>query len=131
MKFDQLQNNIKGFIAIIIVLIIAIIATTAAVSVSMFGLGELVGNYTLHQSHDGFDSASSCVEEALIRLRRNSSYIGGTIVLDSPCTIQIDTVGNNRTITVQSTSTDAVSNIQAQITLSNGKITINSWQDMF
>ena len=84
------QKNIRGFMALIIVIIIAIIATTAAVSVSLSGLGELAGNYMAHQSQNSFDNADACAEEALLRLRRDAGYIGGTMVLSAPCTIIIN-----------------------------------------
>ncbi|MEK9175008.1 MAG: hypothetical protein AAB795_00275 [Patescibacteria group bacterium] len=131
MKFKKLQKNNRGFVALIIVVIIAIVATTIAVSVSLSGLGELAGSYMTLQSHTSFDSADSCIEEALIRLSRNSSYTGGTIVLNNiPCTIIINVAGSNRTITVQSTSTRAVHNIRAEAVLGSA-VTLSSWFEIF
>jgi len=67
---------------------------------------------------------NSCAQEALLQLRRNSAYTGGTLSLDSgSCTMNVNGSGNTRELQVISTLNSFTSKLNLTVTLSPFAIT--------
>lgn len=125
MSATQVQ---RGFIAFMVVVVIAMIAAFVVVSTSLTGTGTLLGAYTTTRSEKSLSTADACFEEALLRLKRNSSYTGGTYTIHTiPCTIVVRAVGNTRTILTQATTSGVVRTLVGSSTVSGSSVTLDAW----
>lgn len=121
-----------GLVALIIVIIICTAALIMAFSASLLGLGGLEASYTYQQGSEAQALADGCAEEALYRLKLDSSYDGGNLVLDNgSCIIEVvDPVGPvDRQITVTATTGQYYKKVQLAVSLSGG-VDVLSWSDV-
>jgi hypothetical protein len=70
------------------------------------------------------------MEDALLKIRANASYAGGTITHpEGACAISVSQVGN--TYTVTSTGTVAIYKRTIQVSATRGStVVINSWKEI-
>lgn len=131
MVFKKNKNQ-KGISAIITIVVLSVVGLLIAYSVFLLGLGELEMGYDLQQGNETLYLADGCMEEALRRIRVDDTYSGDTLNLgDGSCIITVSGSGSARTITVTSTIGNYNKKIEADLSLSgNGKITIDSWQEL-
>ncbi len=123
-------NNQRGMAALLTIVIISAATLIMAFNASLLGLGELDLGYTAQKGSQALSVADSCVEEALRRLRLNSSYSGGTLSSgNGSCTVNVEASGSNRTITTTSTVDEFHKKIQVTATLAGSNTTINTWQE--
>ena len=120
----------KGMVALLTVIIIGAATLIMALSSSLLGLGELSLGYTASKSSVVMAMTDGCLEEALYQIKLNSSYTGGTLVLDEgSCIINIVPTGDNRIVTVTGTIGNYHKKIEVNLTLSGEQIIINSWKE--
>ena len=62
-------NQQKGYMALLMVLIIAAVAFVVATSISLLGIEESKMSLTTSVSHEASSLAEACMNEALIRIR--------------------------------------------------------------
>jgi Tfp pilus assembly protein PilV len=128
-KYQQKQG-----LALITVLIFGAVALIVIV----FGITLMViQTNTARQFSSGQKAlilAESGMENALLRLLRDPNYSGEILTLgNGTATIEVVSNGSDRTVTVTADSSsvlDAKRTIQAIITEENGRIVINSWQEL-
>lgn len=122
----------KGVSAIITIVILSVAGLIMAYSAVILGLGELEMGYNLQQGGETLAIADGCMEEALRRIRVDSSYSGDTLNLgDGSCIISVAGSDSSRTITVISSIGNYNKKIESNISLSgSGKITIDSWEEL-
>ena len=71
--------------------------------------------------------SQSCLDEALISLNRDNSYIGTTFSLDAgDCNVAVSGSGNTRTIDITATIDNYLQDIQADVTLD--PFGVDSWE---
>jgi hypothetical protein len=134
-KNKKYLNN-KGAAALLTVIIVSAAVLVMAYSASVLGLGELDMGYTSQRGAESFSIADGCMEEALRRIKINSSsYSGSSLSLGGgSCIISVSGAGSNRTITVSSTISSNGNTygkkIQSGITLSGDTITVSSWNEI-
>ena len=129
-KIIYSRNDNRGVAALLTVVIIAAAVLIMAYTASILGLGELDMGYTSSQGTKSYVSADGCMEEALYRIRKNNSYTGGTLSLDNgSCIISVSGSDPDYSVAVTSTINNYTHNILSTITISNGVIIINSWQE--
>lgn len=93
--------NQSGLMAISSLLIISVVATAIAISISLIGVSEAQNSLTYKKGAEVLKISESCAEESLIRLRNDVNYAGGSLQLDGGyCTISISGTGSNRTIDI-------------------------------
>jgi hypothetical protein len=123
----------SGLTAITSLLIISTVAIGIAISVSLLGITEAQNALSFHQGMRAGYSATSCVEEALLRLRDDVQYSGGSLqVGDASCTIQVSGTGSNRTIVAEGEITGPpsfVKEITVAVKRTGGSITILDWEE--
>lgn len=132
--FNFEQNNQKGLVALVTIVIVSVAALVMALNASYLGLGELDLGYTSSEGGEAFYVADGCMEETLERIRKDTNYgVGaGTINLtveNGSCTIDVLDSGSDRIITVLGTSGDFNKRIEINLTLSGNVISINSWEE--
>ena len=121
----------KGVAALITIVVISASILTMALTSSLLGLGELELGFTSSKGAEALSVVDSCVEEAIIRLERDSGYTGGTLNLgNGSCTTSIVANVNDRIITVVGNVGEYYKKVEVDTTLSSGKININSWQEL-
>ena len=125
-------KNKQGISLLIIVVVIGLAALIMAVGSGLLGIGGIDNAYKSDQTNETLSIADGCMDEALRRIRINSTtYSGSSLSLgDGSCIIGVETSGSDRTITVTSTIGSYQKKIQAELTLSGRDITMNSWQEV-
>jgi hypothetical protein len=126
------MNNLnqKGVAALLTIVIIAAATLIMAFNSSLLGLGDLELGYTLQKGGEATSIADACIEETMRRLRLESDYSGGTLNIgENSCIINVESSGNNRTITTTSTVDIYHKKIKVTATLSDSNTTINTWQE--
>lgn len=127
------NKNQQGFIAFTSLLVISAVTLAIAVSISLLGISEANTSLGFKKGQETLKIAESCAEEALLRLRDNASYSGGSLnVGNGSCTISISGTGSDRTIDISATLTgppDYVKKIQVTAKRVGNSINIVSWQE--
>lgn len=120
----------KGAAALLTVLIIGASSLVMAYTASQLGWGELEMGYDNYRGKQTLSLAEGCANEALQRLKFDPSYGGDNLSLGSgSCIITVTESGNDRSIAVTATAFDYTRELDINITLDNGDIIINSWQE--
>ncbi|TSC64428.1 MAG: Uncharacterized protein G01um1014106_123 [Parcubacteria group bacterium Gr01-1014_106] len=129
----------EGAIALLamVILMAATLAITAGLSLR--GLTQLTTVDTVHRGEEAFAGADGCVAEALRRLRDNSAYAGGTVLIgNTSCTTTVtDTGGGQRTIQSAAIQGSITRHIRAVVQLGtvilSGRTvntrTLTSWEE--
>lgn len=88
-----------------IVIIIGALILAIGISASFSGQTETIISGQLDREELARALTQTCADEALHRLKLDSTYTGGTIPIDSDtCTATVAGSGSSRTITVSATS---------------------------
>src|SRR6056297_2436295 len=74
LMFSCFYASRRGATALVVVLIIGAASLIMAYGATLLGLGELNMSYTARQGGGAMAGAESCLEEALIRLKRSPTY---------------------------------------------------------
>ena len=122
----------RGAAAITVMIIVIAMALLIVSSTAFTGVDDLDIGYSSEVSGDILLSAESCVEEALIRLSRNSSYSGGSLTVgEAACTITVTgTPCGSCTIGVTAIGENYTRKIETAITLTGGSVDIISWEEI-
>jgi hypothetical protein len=90
MSFAPWSHGQRGYIAFASLLVIAAVTLAVAVSTALLGLREAVTAFAFARGEETLKVAESCIEEALLRLRRSAKYTGGTLsVGEGSCTVTV------------------------------------------
>jgi hypothetical protein len=123
------RRNEKGYVAISVVLILAVVILGIAVTVAQLGIGEGQASLALSKGEDALNFVEGCTEDALLKIRSNASYVGGTITRpEGTCSITISLVGSTYSVTVTTTATSYKRTIQAVATRS-AALSLTSWRE--
>lgn len=121
----------KGTAMLLIVIVLTASALITASSMAYLSLGELDMGYTYQCGEEAFALADGCMEEALRRIKLDSGYSGGNLVLGGGnCIIEVTGSAENRTINASSQVNNCSRDIESIITLVDGEITVNSWREV-
>lgn len=120
----------KGFIAISSVIIVASVVLAISISTTYLMIGEGQSSLASTKGEEALVFVENCMEDALLKIRNEPNYPGGSIVhLSDTCSITVNKSSNNYTITATSTSFDHVRTIQVEATRTN-QLTITSWKEI-
>ncbi|MEK7451891.1 MAG: hypothetical protein AAB664_00985 [Patescibacteria group bacterium] len=127
-----IARNQKGAAGLIVMMILLAITSLIIGGFMFFGVDDLETGYAKWRSDESILSAESCAEEALLRVKRNASYTGGTLnVGNSTCTIAI--VGSpcgTCTVNVSSVTGPYTRRLQTTMTKSGSLMTLSTWQEV-
>jgi Flp pilus assembly pilin Flp len=124
-------NDQRGAAAIMVTVIMLVVATLVVSTTALIGLDDLEIGYSAQVGEDALLSAESCVEEAFVRLSRDTSYSGGSLdVGNARCTITVTgTPCGTCTISAQATQAEFTRTVQVGVSISGGTLDITSWQE--
>lgn len=125
-------RNQRGLTALVTLVIISFVALLVALSVNLISISEMQMGFEKSRSAKAFWAAEACLDEALIRLKRNPSYSGGSLVIDSATTCSATVVpsGSKRIITTIGTVDGIIiRRIEAQADVS-GRVALDYWKEL-
>jgi len=122
----------RGYIALISVLIIGAVSVAVAVSLILLGLNFSRTGFSLENSQIAKAYANACAETALQQIRNSTPYTGsGSLSFaQGTCAYTVaNTGGSTRKITASGTVGAIVRRVQITISAINPLIVISSWQE--
>lgn len=132
MKNPPTHNQRLGFAALTVVIIMMVVISIFAISANRSALGELINVAAKYQSQNSFYRSDACAEEALLRLRSDAGYNGGTIVLpEGSCEIAVAPNGAIRTITVNASYRNSYRSTKTEALTGAQSIVLQAWSEVF
>ena len=123
----------SGLTALVTLIVISSAALLVALSVNLISLSELQMGFDRSRSLKAFWASEACFDEAKIRLKRNSSYAGGSLAIDSNTVCASSVVQNalKRVITTTGTVDGIIiRRIEAQVDLTGGRVALDYWKEL-
>jgi len=124
----------KGYIALISVLIISAVLLLITLSASHFGIGRSTMALQKNQATESYYLAQACGEETLMKLKEDLGYRGEEIlnINGNACNIlSVEGKGNkDRVIKVSSSTYNQFKKIKIEIKRVNPETEIKSWQEV-
>jgi type II secretory pathway component PulK len=124
------NKKVKGFIALITVLIILAITLAVGISLSLGSISETRTGLQKTQSSTAYYLANLCTEEALMKLKENSNYAGNEIINMENGSCEILPIEGNWIIKVLANSSGQVRKMKIVISQINPEMIINSWEEV-
>lgn len=125
------QGKNAGYVAVVVVLMIAAVGILLAATVSLVGVGELQASLSLAKGEDALSLVENCAEDGLSRARLNSNYASGNITMpEGTCSITISKNGGIWTMTASSTATSYQRAVRVIFNRTFNALTITSWQEL-
>lgn len=123
-------KNESGFIALVSMLTISAVVLSITLTVVYLSIGQGQSGLALSKGEDQLTFVEGCMEDALLKIRANASYAGGSITRpEGTCTITVSQAGSEYTVTSTVTNTNYKRTIQAVVTR-GATITITSWKEI-
>lgn len=120
----------KGFIALTSVLVISVVILSVTLTVVYLAVGQGQSSLALTKGEDQLNFVEGCMEDALLKIRANASYVGGTISRpEGTCNITVSQIGNVYTVISTGSTTIFKRTIQVNATR-GGTVVINSWKEI-
>lgn len=120
----------KGFIALTSVLIISVVVLSITLTVVYLSIGQGQAGLALTKGEDQLNFVEGCLEDALLKVRANASYSGGSITRpEGTCIVTVSQVGNTYTVTATSASVTYKRTVQAQATRGSSLV-LNLWKEI-
>lgn len=133
---NNLRHNQKGYLGVIIVMIVAVITLTVATTIALSGVTEMQTGDEAVRSRKAFERAEACSEEAYYRLKRNPGFAGGTIPFaDGSCTISVSGAGSSRIVITEATHDNFTRSVVSEISLTSNfeatteGVVLADWQE--
>lgn len=123
------DSSEEGYVAIAIVLILTVVILGIMVTVAQLGVGEGQVSLALSKGEDALNFAEGCMEDALLKIRSDPTYPGGSITRpEGTCTITVSQAGSTYTVTAAITGTTYRRTIQAVVARSTS-LGLTSWKE--
>ena len=121
----------KGYVVISIALILLFVTIGITSAVSFLSSGSADISRSLLTGEQAFFSSDGCLEEALLRLKNDPSYDGGTVSFpEGDCHINIDNQSGTYTVKTYFTGLqDYRRGIEAVAEIADGVLQIKSWEE--
>lgn len=123
----------RGYIALISVLIISAVLILIAVSIVQLGIGGTKMAIQENQSLESDYVAQACAEEALIKLVESATYSGNEIITINGNTCQIlplEGSGSNKVIKISTMTHNQTKRLKIETNQLRPTIGIASWQEV-
>ncbi len=122
------NNSGQTLVSLLFFMIVAITITSASVIVLL--VNSLSTN-SFQQGNIALDIAQSGIENAMVRLLRNTNYTGETLTVGSGTATVTVTGANPKIILSQGKVDNFLRQIQVQATNTNNIFTITSWKEIY
>lgn len=113
----------QALVTLLFFVVMGIMVTAAAV---ILLYNNIVAASTMEQGYIVYAAAESGIENAMLRLLRDKTYIGENLTIsDATVTISV----NGTVITAKAVANNVMRTIQAQ-TVYNNKLSVSSWKEI-
>ena len=131
MRLQKLSEKDSGQILTSVLVFMAFGLSVIALSVALTVI-NMQNTAKYSQSEQATNYAEAGVEEAILRLIRDSTYSGGNLLLatDASITIQVTANGDDRAITSTAIYNGFTKKVLAQVSLANSTATLVSWKQI-
>lgn len=127
-----LPNGKRGYVLLISVLITGAIAASISVALLTFGAAFAQSALVSLHADQARSLVDACVEEAFIRLQRDTAYVGGETltITDQQCTIVavLGSGATNREIHVEATVGRSTQRARVVVSAVDFPLVISSWE---
>lgn len=126
-------ENKTGYIALISVIILGAIGLAIATSLLLLGLGSSRTSFAVEQSDMAKGLANACAEQGLLRIKKESGYVGTTTINfgNNSCSYEIQNPGGQtRIINASGTVGSVIHKVKISISAITPSIIISSWQEV-
>lgn len=130
MRHLILKANHKGFVALIIVLIIFAVALSVGLGVSFLSISEAGMSLEKIYSLKAYYLANLCAEEALMKLKENVNYSGNETISAEGGSCQILPIEGNWIIKVIGNFQNQIKKVKIVVSQVNPEMEIQSWQEV-
>jgi len=123
----------RAYVTLVGVLVVCSVGLVVATSALLLGISYTKSSLVLSQSDSAKSLADACTEDALQRIRDNTSYAGtANLTIDGDACVSVVTAqsGQNRTINSTSIKNGIARKVKATISQISPKILISSWQEV-
>ncbi|MBN1617775.1 hypothetical protein JW887_00330 [Candidatus Dojkabacteria bacterium] len=124
----------KGFVILSAVLIIGIISLSVTVSLLFSGINAALSGLTISQSSRASIMADTCAQEAMERIRRDSTYIGNETISmgeDSCEILPVQDLGaESRLVQIQGNSGEVNRKVEIRISQIEPEIRVDYWYEV-
>lgn len=120
------KNSQKGQ-AIVTLLFIMVVSISVITAVVIVTANSVASGSSLEQGTVAFYAAETGAQNGLLRLLRNPSYSGETLVVDD-ATVTITVSGN--VITSIAEYGNSIRKIEVQTMYNNNELTVDSWREI-
>jgi hypothetical protein len=131
-NYQHLKKK-NGFAAITSMIVISIVVLGIATSVALMGIDNAQSSLSVTKHQSAVTISKSCVEEALIRIRDDVNYTGGSLNFsEGSCTSSVSGTSTLKTVDVVTTVPGPPSyshSLQITVTRKGKSINITSWQE--
>ncbi len=126
----EANKNMRGFIALMIVLLISAITLTVGVSLGLLSISEIQMSLQKNQSSQSYYLANLCAEQALMKLKENSNYSGDEIINIGNGNCTILSIEGNWIIKVSAFSSGQIKKMKLVVSQINPEIIVDSWEEV-
>ena len=130
----MMRRSRSGYVFLISVLVIGVIAVDMILSLTLLGIAAEHSGLTVQRAAQADEYAQSCAEQALLALRADPTYDGGTQVSfdDGTCSI-LHTGGSgtaDRALCIEGRSGKTVRRLEIGIARLFPSVAISSWKQV-
>ena len=133
----EIDRPPRGVIGLFTVIILGAMVLAVGLVSSYAAQTELLMVSDIDRGQYARQLASSCLDEALYRLKKDSAYTGGTVpILSSSCQVTVSGGGTSRTITATATDGESTKTllVGAELRVNNGGNArswyVQSWEEV-
>lgn len=131
MKRKCLPAGRQGFVAISVVLIVISVVLAVGTTITLLSVGEAQSGLVLFQGEDNLNLIEGCVDDAMLKIRSDSTYAGGALNRpEGSCTVTVNFPHPNWNITVSASSNSIQRSVQVIFVKNPTGISLTSWKEI-
>lgn len=129
MRLDFRETQ-KGFVALITALVVSAVVLVIGVGLGLGSINEMKMALQKSQSSEAYYLANLCAEEALMKLKEDSAYLGNENINMENGNCTILPIEGNWIVKVLATASNQTKKMKLIISQINPEIIIDSWEEV-
>ena len=120
----------KGFVTLITVLALLVFSVSISIAMTYISISESRVSADVILGEQAFVLSESCAELALLKLRNDASYTGGSMhVSEGDCEVTVNTTGDESTVSVRAIRGEYTRSVRVEVTRDILAFQMRSWQE--
>ena len=129
MEASKIKSE-KGFIALITVLMVLLVALTVGLTISFLTINEAQMSLQKSQSFQAYYTANACAEMALVKLKKDKNYRGGETSNTGAGICYIFPIEDNWIIKTMSYFSGQIKKIKIVVSQLKPEVVVESWEEV-